>query len=243
MKIQYIEQDVLDQIKTNLPAWAENFKKDSSDWMLEVLGCSLFQDSEYKDVPDFSLLDSEPDPQQTDSENVKRFYRRLRFISQEDAVQEQLWAALCLGPFWNYVKYRCGLKENCTPSNIRQHFFFAEGPRRSLLSNSLARLWWIGRLTYDSKRQDPWELTKFVCDNSGCLTRIFEGDLYKNHSLIRAFLSAIFSVWARGVSLPDDKADALVEYLNLLGGITILDRLSEKIIFEKVSAKTKELAG
>lgn len=243
MKIQFVEPGVLEKIKGSLPVWAEKFRQDSSAWMLLELGSSYLIDSGYKDVPDFVLDTSSLRPEQTDAENVKRFYRKFRFLSSEDVTQETLWAGLTLGPFWNYVKYRCGLKDNCTPSNIRQHFFFADGPRRSLLSNSLARLWWIGRFTYDSKRADPWELSKFVCENPGCMTPVFDGDLYKNHTLIRAFLSAVYSARSRGIRLGDNKIAELVRYLKLLGGISILDSLSEEIIFDKVSARVKELTS
>lgn len=162
MKLQFVSYDNIDIIKSNLENWVDNFKQDSSDWLQEEFGNALFSDTKFAEIPDFSLDMTEDKPFLTEAENVKRIYGNLRFLSDSQASDERLWAGLCLGLFWDYVKYRWNINEKCTVSNVKQHFFFGFGARRSLTRNALSRLWWIGRLTYDDKRSDPWELTKFV---------------------------------------------------------------------------------
>lgn len=201
MKLQFVSYDNIDVIKSNLKEWVENFKLDSSDWLQEELGNMLFFDTKFGDVPDFSLEMSADKPFLTEAENAKRVYGSLRFLSDSQASDERLWAGLCLGPFWDYVKYRWEIDKKCTVANVQQHFFFGYGGRRSLTRNALSRLWWIGRLTYDGRRSDPWEFTKFVCENSDYIMHILERNTSNNPAIIRPFLSALIEARAQGLPM------------------------------------------
>lgn len=225
----------------NLKSWVDNFKQDSSDWLQDELGNALFSDTKFAEIPDFSLDMSADKPFLTEAENVKRIYGNLRFLSDSQASDERLWAGLCLGPFWDYVKYRWDINKKCTVGNVQQHFFFGFGARRSLTRNALSRLWWIGRLTYDEKRSDPWELTKFVCESSDYIMHILERNTSNNPSIIRPFLSAIIEAKAQGLPIDTNIVGELAKYLNLLGGIYILDCLPEQRIHDKILAKANEI--
>ena len=241
MKLQFISYDSIDTIKTNISSWVDNFKKDSSDWLQEEFNNTLFIDTKFPEVPDFSLDMSTDKPFLTEPENVKRIYGNLHFLSDSQASDERLWVGLCLGPFWDYVKYRWNIDKNCTVSNVLQHFFFDFGNRRSLTRNALARLWWIGRLTYDEKRSNPWELTKFVCESSDYIMHILERNTSNNPSIIRPFLGAIIEAREQGLPINTDVVGELAKYLNLLGGTYILDCLPEKRIHDKILTKAIEI--
>ena len=218
-----------------------NFKQDSSEWLQEEFGNALFSDTKFAEIPDFSLDMTADRPFLTEAENVKRIYENLCFLSDSQASDERLWAGLCLGPFWDYVKYRWEINKKCTVANVQQHFFFGFGARRSLTRNALSRLWWIGRLTYDEKRSDPWELTKFVCESSDYIMHILERNTSNNTTIIRPFLDAIIEAKAQGLPIDTNIVGELAKYLNLLGGIYILDCLPEQRIYEKVLIKANEI--
>lgn len=241
MKLQFVSYDNLDTIKSNLSHWTDNFKLDSSAWLDAELGNTLFIDTKFADVKDFTLDTSEDKPFMTEAENVKRVYGNLNFLSDSQASDERLWAGLCLGPFWKYVKYRWEIDKKCTVSNIQQHFLFGFGARRSLTRNALSRLWWIGRLTYDEKRTDPWELTKLVCESSDYIMHILERNTSNNLTIIRAFLSAIIAARNNGLQIDTNIVGELAKYLNLLGGIYILDCLPEDRIKDKIYDKSVKI--
>lgn len=241
MKLQFVSYDNLDTIKSNLPIWVEQFKADSSDWLNTELGLPLLTDTKFSDVPDFVLDMSEDKPFMTEAENAKRVYWNLRFLSDSQASDERLWAGLCLGPFWSYVKYRWEIDRKCTVSNVQQHFLFGYGARRSLTRNALSRLWWIGRLTYDETRTDPWELTKFVCENADYIMHILERNTSNNPAIIRSFLSAIIDARKNGLQIDTNIVGDLAKYLNLLGGIYILDCLPGTKIYRKIYSKAEEI--
>ncbi len=114
MKLQFVSYDNIDIIKSNLKSWVDNFKQDSSEWLQEELGNALFSDTKFAEIPDFSLDMTADKPFLTEAENVKRIYGNLRFLSDSQASDERLWAGLCLGPFWDYVKYRWDINKKCT---------------------------------------------------------------------------------------------------------------------------------
>ena len=95
--------------------------------------------------------------------------------------------------------------------------------------------------TYDEKRSDPWELTKFVCESSDYIMHILERNTSNNPSIIRPFLGAIIEAKAQGLPIDTNIVGELAKYLNLLGGIYILDCLPEQRIHDKILAKANEI--
>ena len=236
MKLPFVSYDNLDIIKTNLPTIVHKFKQDSSDWLNDELGINLLSDTRFSEVPDIELDMSNEKPFLTEAENAKRIYSNLKFLSDSQASDERLWAGLCFGPFWKYVQHRW------ERDNVVQHFMFGYGARRSLTRNAISRLWWIGRLTYDETQTDPWILSRFVCENADNIMHILERNTSNNPKVIRPFLKAIIDARDAGTEINTDTIGELSKYLNLLGGIYILDCLPEKTIYDKTYKKTEELA-
>jgi len=231
--ITFLEEENLYALKSNLPNIVDKFTLPNADWIEEFLGCSPFAETKYK-VDDFVLDMSQEKPFLTEFENVQRIYNRLRFLSDSQASDEKLWAGLCLNHFWKYTQYRWSIAEKCTVDNVKQHFFFGFGARRSLTRNALSRLWWIGRLTFDSSRKDPFELTKFVCENADYIMHILERNMSNSPMITKAFISAMIDARNEGFLINTDTVGELSKYLNLLGGTYILDCLPEDKIYDKV---------
>lgn len=245
MKLYFIEQDNLDIIKTNLSTWATIFKDDSPEqlveWFRNENGSSLLKETKFE-IPDFELDMSAVKEESTDARNAQLIYDNLKFLSESQASDERLWAGLCIGNFWNYTQYRWRIKKSCSPEAIRQHYMFAYGPRRSLIRNAIARLWWIGKLTYDEKRSDKYELTKFVCEHNDFIMHILERNTSNNPMIIQAFIDALLVARKEGLNINTDTVGELSGYLNLLGGIYILDCLPSERIKEKILIKAREIA-
>lgn len=246
MKIQFVTFDNIDTIKTNLGHWEKNFQKDSSDWLKENLSTPLFVDAKFQEIPDF-VLDMSAEPKEaytTEGANSIKVYSHLKFLSDSQASDERLWAGLCLGPFWSYVKYRWGIDRNCTATAVKDHFFFGQKSwRRSLTRNAISRLWWIGRLTYDcSNANDPWELTRFICRSQDYILHGLERNFSNNPKVIRPFLKAIINAQGNGIAVNTNVFADLAKYLNMLGGTYILDCLPEDRIYQKIYAKAEEIS-
>lgn len=237
MIIQIMSEEHIDSMSTQLGKYNKNFALKDSSWIYSVFDEQPFIDTKYV-IPDFNLDMSSDDAVSTDAENSKRVYENLKFLSDSQAADQRLWAGLCLGQFYNYVQYRWpGMEAN----SIRDHYFYGFGARRSKTRNALARLWWIGRLTIDSSRKDPYELTKFMCSNQNYIQSILERNFSDNPNVVRPFLSAILDGINNGLTMDSGKIKALCKYINLLGGVYILDMLDETVIYQKTLDKFKAI--
>jgi hypothetical protein len=238
MIIKFMPEDELIAMKSNLNAVATKFTETDNSWIKDLFdGNYPFKDTKFT-IEDFALDMSQDDPFRTEFENVKRVYTRLKFLSDSQASDERLWAAMCLGEFYSYVQYRWNVKKNHKSSNIEQHFFFAGPHRRALTRNALARLWWIGRLTYNDK--DGFALTEFVCRHADYISHILERNTSNNPTIVKAFLKAIMQAEVEGHKINTDTVAELAKYLNLLGGVYILDCLPYETIYKKIYDKAIE---
>lgn len=238
MIIKFMPEDELIAMKSNLNAVATKFAETDNSWIKDLFdGNYPFKDTKFT-IEDFALDMSQDDPFRTEFENVKRVYTHLKFLSDSQASDERLWAAMCLGEFYSYVQYRWNVKKNHKSSNIEQHFFFAGPHRRALTRNALARLWWIGRLTYNDK--DGFALTEFVCRHADYISHILERNTSNNPIIVKAFLKAIMQAEEEGHKMNTDNVAELAKYLNLLGGVYILDCLPYDAIYKKIYDKAIE---
>lgn len=239
MILPFIDEDKILTLKSNLHVLVENFQLPDNSWLETFFESSPFINSKFA-VEDFELDMSQEKPFSTEFENTRRVYGHLKFLSDSEASDERLWAGLCLGPFWEYTQYRW---DTTTADSVQQHFMFGYGPRRSLTRNALSRLWWIGRLTYDrlGKRTHPYELTQFVCENSDYIMHILERNTSNNHMIVNAFLAAIIDARDEGAIINTNTVGELAKYLNLLGGIYILDCLDYQQIYDKIKTKISAL--
>lgn len=239
MKIRILNNDSLLSLKSNLPEIAPKFALKDSSWIEDFLDHSPYIDTKIT-VEDFTLDMSQEKPFLTEFENVKRVYNHLKFISDSQASDERLWAGLCLSTFWHYTQYRWNIINNCTQSNVEQHFFFGYGSRRSLTRNAISRLWWIGRLSYDETRKDPYELTKFLCESSDNIMHVLERNTSNSKMITKSFLSAVMDARNEGMTVDTNKIGELSKYLNLLGGTYILDCLPSDVIYNKIKNKIRQ---
>lgn len=242
MRICFIDEESLLTLKSNLPDLANKFYSDSNSWIENLFEKSPYVATKFPEVADFSLDMSDPDPFKTEARNAELVYEHLKFLSDSQASDERLWAALCLKDFWPYVQYRWKIKEKCTASNIKQHFFFDGSSRRALTRNALARLWWIGRLTYDETNADHYRLTRYLCRHADNIMNVLERNTSNSKMITRAFLTALIDAEEKeNLLVNTDMVGALSKYLNLLGGTYILDCLPEDVIYQKILNKVKEL--
>ena len=208
---------------------------DSNEWLIAECPKEPFIDTKYE-IPKITLDMTAPEGKEftTEFENVKSVYSALRFLSDSNAADERVWAGLCLGPFYNYVRYRWDIN---SADSVKQHFFFGYNNRRSYTRNAIARLWWIGRLTYDKSRPDHWEMTKYVCSHSDIILHIIERGTSNNIHILRGFIGAMIDAEQDGVVLNTNDIGMLAKYLNLLGGSYILDAMPEEWIKQKIRNK------
>ena len=232
MKIKYITEDGITTLRENANIVFSSVIKEGNS-LLDVFP-NIVRESSYETEP--IVLDvSQPSGKETltDIENVIRVYNHLKHISDSLASEERLWVALSLVDLLDYMKYRWPADNE---KDVLNRYFFNYSSNRSLFRNGISRLWWIGRVTYDSSKEDPFELTRYLCKDQDFIESICGRTMFNNHSIQRATVRALYDAEKAGVIVDRQMIRETAKYVNLLGGVYMIDFLTEGEIYEKTYA-------
>ncbi|MBQ7704798.1 MAG: hypothetical protein IJT73_05140 [Selenomonadaceae bacterium] len=228
MKLYFMKQAALDNLKVNLPTACQNyFTEDNSGWIKEFCNDEKpFE--EYKTVADFELA-TEGDEGKIDFENCKILYQNLKFLTEVQASDERFWAGLTHSEFYNFVRvrynYNSGEIKKESVASIQRNFFFHEGTKVGNITNALAKCWWMARLLYDEKNSNPfWKLDAL---GAAAFTSKIYRILRLSFSANPTILSGIVKFFAQFPNLAREDWTAALQHLNKIGGNVILDYLSE----------------
>lgn len=237
MKIYFLKQAALDFLKTNIKTLYVNyFQKDTNDWIAEEFGDEPFE--LFTEIPDFALamLGNRP-AGEIDFDNCKIVYENLKMLSESQATDERLWAGLCNGIFYDYMRKRWNYNHMDLRSpekdfkEILSRFFFSGGSRAGLYRNTLAKSWWVGRATYDRSLDNHFEMLDIIGSNdiSSKISDIFYSNNFAaNPNVLRGIVKAIKYFNDRGIKFKHKEVFRPgLQYLNAIGGATLLDVLQE----------------
>ena len=195
------------------------------------------------DCPNFSLKIS--DSHKDDLENVKKMYGTLKdIISPTMASDERLWVGLAMNKrFWKYINTRWQ-KKGWTESTIKQHYFFGNGNRRSLTRNALARLWWIGYLTYDEEEEaDCWHYTEFACKYQRFIVDVLERNTGNSKKIIKSCVKACerFTKDYPDVDIETELMRDIQKYMSIIGGSYLIDMVDSEELSLKIYDKILDI--
>lgn len=253
MKLFFMKRDAVNFFKINMEKYyAYYFQNDDNKWMTEAYGDDPF--TFFMEVPDFelSILSEEKSAGEIDYENCKVVYENLKMLSESQAADERLWAGLCNGTFYKYMRRRLNytnakLKDKEKDSSgIISRFFFSGSVRGGLYRNTLAKCWWVGHATFDKNNVlNHFELLDSLGANdlSTKVSDIFYSNTFaSNPIIIKGICDALRYYSNRDIKLrlKEDIRPA-IKYLNAVGGVTLLDVYSSDEIKGIVVARIAQL--
>ena len=240
MNLMYMRDAHLDKLKAAIKNNIEHYQKDEPwlDDYFEEAGWSLPSKLHVDEL----TLTEPTDAEHFDLENTIKIYEGLKNLSVTQASDERLWVYLTHVTFWKYMRLRwpvenyLGKSEAETAGNIRERYFFAGKP---LVRNGIARLWWYGYVSYDKERNDPFELTKILLSKLDIAQNLLERSFSLNPVITKTILSVLADLKKEDSPLPGrHQFRELLKYINMLGGVTVLDALNadefRKIVEEKL---------
>jgi len=237
--LPFLSENRITELKIELDngTLLKSFQETTNTWLKIFFDDEPFRLTKIPYEP-FSLDISSPKPYESEAENVRRVYGNLIHITDSQASDERLWAALCLGPFYSYVQYRWGVDSE---QKVRDHFFFNYGPRRSVIRNAMSRLWWIGRFTYDETLSDPFLYSDYLTRHADFVFHILELNLSNNKQLVKVLLQVLLDAESKGLSINTNHLGALTKYYNVLGGSYILDLIPYETLYVKLSQRLEKI--
>ncbi|MCI8733035.1 MAG: hypothetical protein HFE29_01715 [Clostridia bacterium] len=182
-------------------------------------------------IEDFSLDMSESNPVLTDLENVKRVYKAMMGLSNSQASDERIWLAYSFDVCKSYMNYRWQARDVNT---IKNRWLFGYTVKRSLFRHGIARLWWIGRCTYDKSRVDPFELTAYVITKQDIINQLLDIGFNGNKELVLAIIEAIRDSEKEGKSIGREEIRSVSRFVNSLGGMYLIDSWRREEIYQRV---------
>ena len=236
MKLKYIIEDDLLAIKSNMDIIYQKLLVEGEKNIEEIMkNEGLIKESQYE-IDDFKLDMSQPKGKEnlTDIENIQRVYNHMKVLSDSQASDERIWVAYTFSAFLDYMKYRWSASD---VNDMENHYLFNYTSQRSLFRNGIARLWWIGRVTYDKTRVDPYELTKFLCRDQDYIESICGRNVFNNPEVGFATLNALFDAEKAGVKIDRYVVREVAKYVNLLSGTYILGIMDKEEIYDKICKK------
>lgn len=242
MVIHFLKDDCLTALKANIAGNLKHYSEPTNDWVYGFFdGENPFLEYKFQ-IDDFQFdteINENHSQGQQDVENIIRLYSVMKNLTDTQATDERLWAGLAHSDFWPYMSTRWKGQNEKSP-NVSSRYFLGTGSglRRSLFVNTLSRLWWAGRLTYDENRKDSFELTRSLEKFYSARNLVLFSSNYINcRNVMRGLLSALVILDNEGYTQSYRSANCLVEatkYLNIFGGSHILDYYTEEEIKDKV---------
>lgn len=247
MKLYFMKQDAVDFMKHNMERlYTHYFQDETNEWMAREYGSDPF--SEFMEVPDFGLAEIDAmSIGEVDFENCKILYNNLRSLSESQCSDERLWAGLCNSTFYGYMRRRYQYpskqfkKKETDASAVISRFFFSGGTRSGFFRNGLAKCWWVGRATFDRDNENHFARLDVIGSNDMTtkISDIFYSNTFaSNPTILAGICDALKYFSDHGQALDEKKhVRAAMQYLNAIGGATLLDVLSREEICKIMTSR------
>lgn len=251
MKVHFLTANALEALRVNFKGNFKHYADKNNGWIYDYFGDEN-PFIEYKqDFPEFTLkFNATDDVGKIDVDNTIVLYTAMKSLTDTQATDERLWAGMCHCDFWSFLQERRQVNtyDDLKNSNIMARYFFAHNKKRSLITNSLAKLWWVGRLTYDNTRKDPFELTKYLVKDYATKTLvIFSNNYISNRDITVGLFSALKYLEDNGYRIKGKSNREIyyeaTKYLNVLGGTYILDYFTSDELKDKIINYMKTIKG
>ena len=229
-------EEAVAYIKKNISHLTSHYKngEDPKKWLRAELKKNPFVEVDALEIEDFDLFINTDKPSSNDVMNIKIMYDNLIELNDSFATDERLWAGLAHTVFYDYMLKRW--PNNYDENSILNHFFFKGGKPRCYMVNTLARLWWLGKMTYIDDDNDHYKILDYIAhDLNGYGFTLYGSNWSNNKKLRNAFFDAVFEYEKEsGNQVGRLLFNEALQHVNALGGIYVIDACSERFIIDNV---------
>ncbi len=245
MNIKFLSELALNTLQANLNQYLHFFNEKDHQSLLLALKSAIGEEPlKESNIPFRDGITLDPSPRGGEEvRNIKTIYEELINLPRSIACDGRIWAGLAIDRFWSYTKDRWNFSSALSAEKVEDHFLFKGQSKKAYTRQSIARLWWIGDLTYDENRDDPYEITKFTMQDTDYVVNLLERNFSSNRQIFREFVEAVETARNEGFSVARDEIRQLCKYLNLLGGVYVLDAFPQGLIREKIYNQAIKICG
>lgn len=169
-----------------------------------------------------------------DIENAIRVHKAFPQLTPLQARDPRLWTRLAHVEAWAYMRKRWPMEKHkdqgVAERYIEAHYFVKQVQSRALLRNGIARLWWTAKVSHDPARDNPYELVAVLLSTLDITQQMLERSLGRAPVVLMGFLEFLNrnkDVLLTGGNENRTRIRRLAKFLNMHGGVCILDSLSQ----------------
>ena len=245
MRLMYLEQAAIDDLKVNFSSYKPHFKDETNDWFVKKFDENGWLKESKITCKDFEL-NYDVDYNISDRKNIEIVYEALNDLKPSNALDERLWAGILFGQLWQYVKYRrAEALSSGDEREILNSFVFMRGTKRSCFINCLSRLWWTGYLLYDSKNANHYAAVDMITESAYASNIILlsSNNFMSNKDLALGVLDSIMERKSKGEKIGRYHYVEANRYLNGMGGVSILDTMTREETKSVINARLDKIYG
>ncbi|MBW9151462.1 DUF6339 family protein [Clostridium estertheticum] len=244
MILKYFKEDNLEILRSSVKNNIEMYKQNNV-WLDNFFSSEEYSFPSNVNVRDIKLHIPKTRREHMDLENTKLVYEAMMDLTIPQAIDERLWAYLTHVIFWDYMRVRWDIEKLKDTSDlvniIKERYFVPGDSTKSLVRNGISRLWWYGKVTYDTSYSNPFALTEILLSTQDIAQNLMERAYSRNETVLKAILRVLYDMKLKGKPLPNvDSFRKITKDINRVGGIAILDNLDANDIEHIV---TNSLAG
>lgn len=238
-------QAFVDRLKAGVSTNLANYRREDR-WVTQ-LETRASREIETRIEMNSALALDEPDGESLkDLENAIRVHKALRQLTPLQARDPRVWTRLAHVDCWEYMRQRWPVErwekdgEEKGARNVIERYFVPRSDSRALLRNGIARLWWTAWLTHDTTRDNPYELTAVLLSSLDVAQQILERNMGRGPDILGGFLEFLLQNKAQILTGGDKNRDRirhLAKFLNMYGGVCLLDCLSQTDIIGILNAE------
>lgn len=255
MKLQYITDDGLADLKGNfkqnfslyyLPKDGAYFQQrlDEKGWLQDtaVEIRPFAQDLQVTSTAVDDFREKKEAEKADDIHNAICIHKAMVSLPPYLAVDEHIWAALTHIVLFDFItRKRADIWEEKKVEKQKKDMynsfftFTHNGKRRGTFVNCIASLWWGAQMVYDKgHREDPYWLVPDIALTGYPSTIVLfsSSRIMTNKNISLGLFHVVHALRQQGVKISRQDIVAGIRYLNLLGGMSIIDMKPEKEIEE-----------
>jgi hypothetical protein len=161
-----------------------------------------------------------------DFENSKKIFAAFKNLDKTQANDKRLWVALTHSIFFSYTKERWNIDEKTSGDTIISRFHFEGAGLETRMRNSISRLWWAAKITYDENRDNKFELTELLLEKQDIITSLVE----RSYGTYKNVLHGFLEFYRSNKHLKENDIRTLAKGLNSIGGVKVLPIVKQDLI-------------
>ena len=214
--------------------------KDHS-WIYEINPGKTFIEKKHT-IEDFVLeLPKDINDKETQIKNSITLYEHLKELPKYILTDEK---------FWNWINfekaYEVALKTIPISKDskvFKNHWLFSQGDRRSIFFGVFSRSYFRVALSIDERREDPYELSRFVIEKPNRFRNLSWRTFSSNKKIVLGTLRAKKQILEDYGNEEVEKTSYFTEIakdISKLGSVMLLDVMEEEDIYDYVYEKYKQ---